>query len=107
MTLAALAAAAVAAGTNVGVAEREWRLSVYVAVVRRGPVTFNVHNYGEDPHDLRVRGPKRFRSPKMPEVEPGGNGSLTVTLPHKGRYALVCTLPGHEKLGMRATIRAR
>jgi uncharacterized cupredoxin-like copper-binding protein len=30
-----------------------------------------------------------------------------VRLRRKGRYALVCTLPGHEKLGMRATIRVR
>ena len=103
--LAALAAAAVA--TNVGVAEREWRISAYVPVVPRGLVSFRVHNYGEDPHDLRVRGPKRFRSPKMPEVKPGENGTLTVRLPHKGRYALVCTLDGHEALGMRATIRVR
>ena len=104
--LAGLAAAALAA-TNVGVAEREWRLSVYVPVVPRGLVTFNVHNYGEDPHDLRVRGPKRFRSPRMPEVGPGENGTLTVRLPYRGRYALVCTLPGHERRGMRATIRVR
>jgi hypothetical protein len=104
--IAALAAAALAA-TNVGVATREWRLSVYVPSVKRGVVTFNVHNYGEDGHDLRVRGPKRFRSPKLPEVEPGGNGTLTVRLPYRGRYALVCTLPGHEKLGMRATLRVR
>lgn len=104
--IAALLAAAVAT-TNVGVAEREWRLSAYVAVVERGVVTFNVHNYGEDPHDLRVRGPKRFRSKVMPEVAAGENGTLTVRLRRAGRYALVCTLPGHEARGMRATIRVR
>lgn len=104
--IAALVTAAVAA-TNVGVGAREWRLSVYTTEVKRGLVSFNVHNFGEDPHDLRVRGPQRFRSPRMPEVRPGENGSLVVRLPRKGRYALVCTLPGHEKLGMRATIRVR
>ncbi|MFL5843324.1 MAG: hypothetical protein ACJ762_01440 [Solirubrobacteraceae bacterium] len=106
MILPALAAAAVAA-TNVGVAEREWRIGVYVPVVKRGLVTFNVHNFGEDAHDLRLRGPQRFRSPVMPEVQPGQNATLTVRLSRRGRYALVCTLPGHEKLGMRAVLRVR
>jgi hypothetical protein len=104
--IAALAAAALAA-TNVGVSQREWRIGIYLPSVPRGVVTFNVHNFGEDAHDLRVRGPRRFRSPKLPEVEPGENGTLTVKLPYRGRYALVCTLPGHEKLGMRATLRVR
>lgn len=102
-----LALAAAAAVTNVGVAEREWRISAYVPVVPRGMVSFNVRNFGEDPHNLRVRGPRRFRSPLMPEVRPGENGALRVRLSRRGRYVLVCTLPGHEALGMRATIRVR
>lgn len=102
--LAALAAAALSV-TNVGVGVREWRISSYVPEVARGTVAFNVHNYGEDGHDLRVRGPRRFRSAVLPEVPAGGNGRLVVKLPRRGRYVLVCTLPGHEAQGMRAIIR--
>ena len=105
--LAAVAVAAATAVTNVGVGEREWDISVYRAVVDRGTVRFNVHNYGEDGHDLQVRGPKGFRSKVMPEIASGANGVLTVRLRKAGRYALVCTLPGHKKLGMRATITVR
>ena len=102
-------AAVVAAATltNVGVAEREWRLSVYRPVVDRGVVRFNVHNFGEDGHDLQVRGPKGFRSSVMPEIGAGADGTLTVRLRRAGRYTLVCTLPGHEALGMRASLRVR
>jgi uncharacterized cupredoxin-like copper-binding protein len=105
--IAALLTAVAAAATNVGVGAREWRLSAYVPVVARGAVTLHLHNYGEDPHDLRVRGPRRFRSATMPEVPAGENGTLTVRLRRPGRYVLVCTLPGHEARGMRATIRVR
>ena len=105
--LAALAAAAAAAITNVGVGEREWDISVYRTVVDRGTVRFNVHNFGEDGHDLQVRGPKGFRSKVMPEIGSGENGVLTVRLTRAGRHTLVCTLPGHAQLGMRATLKVR
>jgi uncharacterized cupredoxin-like copper-binding protein len=103
----ALLAGLALATTNVGVAEREWRLSAYVPVVPRGSVRFYVHNFGEDPHDLQVRGPQGFVSATLPEVAPGGNGVLRAKLARPGRYTLVCTLPGHEAKGMRATIRVR
>jgi len=105
--IAALLAAAAALTPQVGIAEREWRLSSYVPAIHRGRVTFNVHNYGEDGHNLQVRGPRSFRSPVLPEVAPGANGSLTVRLPRAGTYVLVCTLPGHEARGMRAKLRVR
>ena len=105
--VAALATAAVAAITNVGVGEREWAISLYRASVDRGTIRFNVHNFGEDGHDLQVRGPKRFRSRVMPEIAGGENGVLTVRLNRAGSYRLLCTLPGHAKLGMRATLRVR
>lgn len=103
--LAVLAAAA--AITNVGVGEREWSISVYRPVVDRGAVRFNVHNFGEDGHDLQVRGPAGFRSRALPEIPSGENGVLTVRFKRSGRYTLVCTLPGHAQLGMRATLRVR
>lgn len=101
------AAAAAAAVTNVGVGEREWDISVYRSSVDRGTIRFNVHNFGEDGHDLQVRGPQAFRSKVMPEIASGDNGVLTVKLRQAGRYTLVCTLPGHAKLGMRATLQVR
>ena len=102
-----LLAAAAAAGTNVGVAEREWSLNPYVTGVRHGAVVFYAHNYGEDPHDLQVRGPHGFRSPVAPVIAPGATRTLRIRLRRPGVYHLVCTLPGHAARGMRATFRVR
>lgn len=99
--------ATLASLTQVGVAEREWRLSAYVPVVPRGAVAFNVHNYGEDAHDLQVRGPRGYRSAVSPEIAPGQNLVVTLKLRRRGTYRLVCALPGHEKRGMWSTLRVR
>ena len=111
MIAAALAATAIAAsaGTSVGVAEREFSLAVYRTSVPAGKVTFNVRNYGMDPHDLAVRGVRPYRRERgrTPEIRPTENARLTVTLDRPGRYELLCTLPGHAKAGMRQTITVR
>jgi len=102
----AVVLASVAATTSVGVAEREWRISAYRATVAHGRVSFNVHNFGEDAHDLRVTGPGGYRATSA-EVEPGENVRLLVHLNRPGRYRLLCTLPGHAAKGMRAAITVR
>src|SRR4051812_20339483 len=95
------------APVNVGVAEREWHVSSYVPSVRRGRIAFNVHNFGEDPHDLQVRGPHGFHSRPAAPIAPGATAILTVALHRPGTYRLVCTLPGHAARGMRTTLRVR
>lgn len=102
-----LAVAAASPVTPVGVSEREWRIGVYRDSVRRGRVAFNVHNYGEDDHNLQVFGPRGYRSAITPDIEPDGNATLRATLRRRGSYRLVCVLPGHAAKGMRATIRVR
>jgi plastocyanin len=99
--------ATLAASTSVGVAEREWRVSAYRSLVPRGHVAFNVHNFGEDAHNLQVTGPGGFRSAVTPDVEPGGDVRLRVTLRRAGTYRLLCVKPGHVAKGMRASIRVR
>ena len=59
LLLATLAASPM---TPVGVAEREWGISAYRTSVKRGRVSFNIHNYGEDAHNLQVFGPRGYRS---------------------------------------------
>jgi plastocyanin len=103
----ALALATMAATTNVGVAEREWRIAAYRTSVARGRVAFNVHNYGEDPHDLRVLGPGGYRSAVTGEIRSGAGATLVVTLRRPGTYRLICTLTGHAAKGMRVTLRVR
>jgi plastocyanin len=107
MIVAALAAAAFQAAVPVGVGAREYRFGVYRASVPAGPVRFNVHNYGEDAHDLQVVGPHGYRSSVSPDVVPEQTLAVTVMLRKPGRYTLVCVKPGHAARGMKATIRVR
>lgn len=105
--IALLAALALAAPTTpVGLGMREYRFSVYRPTVHAGRVAFNMTNFGEDPHNLRVSGPGGYRSAASAEVAPfGGHLRFTVNLRRAGTYRLVCQLPGHAAKGMRATIR--
>ena len=111
LALAALAPSAAASGsaarpTAVGVGEREWRIALYRSHVPVGRVRFNVHNFGEDGHDLAVRNRRGKLLGAMPELEPAGSSRLTVRLRRPGRYTVFCSLEGHEARGMRSVLRA-
>ena len=103
------AAAAVAGGsttrpTAVGIAEREHYITPYRRSVPVGAVKLNIRNFGEDTHNLVVRGPKRFVA-IGPDLEPGTNATWTVKLRRAGTYQLLCTRANHLKLGMRSSIK--
>jgi uncharacterized cupredoxin-like copper-binding protein len=105
--IAAAPAAAIqtrAGATSVGVGEREWRVSLYRTRVPTGVVRLNVHNYGEDGHDLSVRNRNGKLLGSVPEIEPGGGDTLRVRLRRPGRYVVFCSLEGHEGKGMRARL---
>ena len=104
---AALTAAALASAVPVGVGAREYRFGVYRPSVPRGVVKLNVHNYGEDDHNLLVRGPRGWLSQVSPDVKPGENLAFVVRLPRKGVYTLLCVKGDHAKRGMRAILRVR
>jgi len=98
--------AASSPSTAVGLGMREWSITAYRAKVKAGTVRFLVTNRGEDAHNLRVRGPNGYRSRISDDAASGGgHAALTTRLKRPGRYVLVCVKPGHERLGMRATIR--
>jgi plastocyanin len=108
MTALVVAAVLAAAGpaTPVGLGMREYRYSVYRSSVHAGTVAFNMTNFGEDAHNLRVSGPGGYRSAVSRDVEPfGGRLRFTVHLRRVGTYRLVCLKPGHAAKGMKATLR--
>ena len=113
LIVTALAPPAGAAGstarpaTAVGVGEREWRIALYRSHVTVGRVRFNVHNFGEDGHDLAVRSRRGKLLGVLPELDPAANGRLTARLRRPGRYTVFCSLEGHEARGMRAVLRVR
>jgi plastocyanin len=89
----------------VGIGLREYRISVYRPAVRVGRVVFNMTNFGEDAHDLQVRGPHGYRSRTSADVPASARLAFRVTFTRPGTYRLLCVKPGHVKLGMRATLR--
>jgi plastocyanin len=89
--------------TPVGVAQREFHITPYRRSVPVGAVKLNIRNYGEDVHNLVVRGPNRFTA-IGPDVDSGAGATWTVKLRRPGTYTLLCTRANHLKLGMKAKL---
>ena len=62
-----------------------------------GTVIFTVVNKGKISHDLKIGGKK------TPTLNPGKSATIKVKFTKKGRYAYLCTVLGHAKLGMKGT----
>ena len=102
-----IAALAAVLATSVGVGAHEYRFGVYRTAVPAGAVQFNLHDFGEDAHNLVVLGPGGYRSAVSPDVKPGVDIAFRVRLRRPGLYRLICVKPGHAAKGMRATLRVR
>lgn len=90
----------------------EWSLVLSRLKVKAGPVIVQYANQGEDAHDLRLRRidrrsrPRALAARSMAET---GAGELTESelRLRRGKWRLWCSLPGHRKAGMRATLSVR
>jgi plastocyanin len=91
----------------VGVAEREFRISVYRPTLAPGTYRFNVTNFGEDAHNLIVRGPGGYSSATTVDIKAHETATLKATLRRAGVYRLICTKPLHRSLGMQAKVVVR
>lgn len=69
--------------------------------LNRGQVVFTVANKGALEHDFRIAGKK------TPTLRKGKSAKLTVTFKKAGRYAFICTVPGHADGGMKGTLTVR
>jgi plastocyanin len=90
--------------TAVGIAEREHYITPYRRSVPVGLVKLNIRNYGEDVHNLVIRGPGRFTA-VGPDVEAGTGTTWLVRLRKPGTYSLLCTRANHLKLGMKSKLK--
>ena len=108
IAMSALAAPAQAAApSRVLVEATEFRFTLSRTTVKAGPAIVQLAIRGEDPHDLRLVPAGRGRASRRPavvgETLPGAvaewRGKLT-----RGRWTLYCSLPGHKRAGMRATL---
>jgi plastocyanin len=90
----------------IGIAQREFHITAYRKTVKPGPIRLNVQNYGEDTHNLVVRGPHGYLL-QGPDVLPGQHDTINAKLLRRGTYMLICTRANHEQLGMKTKITVR
>jgi hypothetical protein len=88
------------------VSAKEWSLIASRQSLKPGPARIQLYNAGEDAHDLRLRRVGGTRTLAIAETAPGDLAELRAVL-RRGRWKLWCSLPGHAKAGMRATLIVR
>jgi uncharacterized cupredoxin-like copper-binding protein len=87
---------------TVDVRENEYTIELPAgATLAAAKTKFEVTNAGKIQHDLAVRGPGAEE--KTPLIDAGKRATLEAVL-KPGRYELICTVPGHEQLGMRTQV---
>jgi hypothetical protein len=82
---------------------KEWSLILSRQSLKAGDARVQLFNGGEDAHDLRLRRVGGTRTLAIGETAPGRMTELRAML-RAGRWRLWCSLPGHAKAGMRATL---
>jgi plastocyanin len=105
-TLVVVPAHAAVAPARVQVSAKEFWFALSRRTVVEGPAIVELVNFGEDPHDLRLRRIGGKRIYKTPLVQPGAYFDLSLKLA-PGRYRLWCSVGNHEALGMKATLVVR
>ena len=85
------------------VAAKEFSLTLSRAKLKPGWAIVELANYGEDPHDLRLRRIGGTVTRSIPLVQPGDQRSLQAKL-LPGRYKLWCSVADHAARGMRAQL---
>ena len=91
-------AKAPAVTTKVTVAASEFKFKLSKTKVPVGTVIFTVVNRGKISHDFKIAG-KKTKS-----LLPGQKATLKIKFGKKGRFAYICSLPGHAGAGMKGTL---
>ncbi|HZS25487.1 MAG TPA: cupredoxin domain-containing protein [Gaiellaceae bacterium] len=84
--------------TTVVVKASEWKFALSKKTVPVGTVVFKVENKGKIGHDFKIDGKK------TKVLAPGKSATLKVVFKKKGKFAYLCDVPGHAKLGMKGTL---
>ncbi len=100
---AALPAAALAPPARVQVVADEFHLTLSRPSIKAGAAIVQLVNYGEDPHDLRLRRTGGTRTYAIRELAPGADADLEAKL-LPGRFTLWCSIADHRARGMVATL---
>jgi nitrite reductase (NO-forming) len=84
-------------GATVNVEAKDFSFALDASQAEAGAITFVVQNNGSTQHDFAIR--SNGVEQKTPMIRPGESARFTVEL-EPGAYSYVCTIPGHEQLGM-------
>ena len=89
-------------GSAVGVSDREWSVTLSRLKVQHGTITFSIHNFGQDDHNIKIRkhGSQFGFSGR---IRSGDTATITANL-KPGIYWVFCGIPGHRALGMNAKL---
>lgn len=66
-----------------------------------GRITFVFKNVGHVAHNFKIAGKE------TPLVSPGKTTSIVITFKKAGKYAYLCTVPGHAAAGMKGVLTVR
>jgi uncharacterized cupredoxin-like copper-binding protein len=86
---------AAAKTTTVTVAMSEFKFKLSKASAPKGTVVFKVTNKGKIPHDFKINGKQ------TPLIKTGKSATLTIKFAKAGKFAYLCTVPGHAASGMK------
>jgi plastocyanin len=92
---------------RVQVAAQEFRFILSRPAVTAGPAIVQLVNYGEDPHDLRLKRIGGTKTYSTPLVQPGEQYDLVFRTLAAGRYRLWCGVASHAAQGMRGVLVVR
>lgn len=76
----------------------EFRFTLSRTTVPTGTVVFRITNGGQVSHDLRIAGKTSA------VLATGKTATLTAVFAKAGKYAYLCTLPGHAAAGMKGVL---
>ena len=76
----------------------EFNITLSKKTIAKGVTTFKIVNKGGISHDFKIAGKKTAM------LKPGRSATLTVTFGKAGRFAYLCTVPGHAAGGMKGTL---
>ena len=71
------------------------------SIAKPGKVTFVFKNVGHVSHDFKIN------RKSTPLIQPGRTARIVVTFKKKGKYAYLCTVPGHAAAGMKGVFTVR
>jgi hypothetical protein len=83
----------------------EWDLALSRTKLDPGNAIFELHNRGEDAHDVKIKRRGHRNVAAIPETGSGETTRIETTLRRDSRYVLWCSLEGHRGLGMEAELR--